>query len=708
LFAIVPFQVKPQQVLHFSGIRHVAFSAEAALVAEMAVKEHIVNMLNSRGLQVFSSEVQRHVAAPFNAEPVVTFTARFAFRDAHERSLAYNYATDWKKNLGMTTLHLTERNARTSMKMAYISIIDVLIPRMLQTGRDLQGGTDPIEVHLGIWADNADAVTASMIFLQSDDLWASGESGWELALYLVGGEEDLKVAFTCTDYLEDLERVCDVEFLLDGRKVHVFPTMNINDHKCHGTLGGIPGGTSDHRSPFTLSLARYFGWIAFQCQTDSTVAFQNKQFEEMAAFLETRQQERKEIADRGVEQIAAATAASEDIRFASCIWKKIMSRPVLALARNTTLLQMRNYPPTLHVIVSLIKTMFALFLVFVLHPTYPSRTTFEANLATAQSFTEKGDLVASGQTYRSSLVEFRAQCEADLISLTPYYAIPRLLVYVQKILYHPRRNDPGLILLLYVSGFHAWLLTSCMSAFFGGKQAPKKDKSEDEKKTRKRRTTVQTPQATDKKRRASSDKAPATASGEKADHPDTEEVPMIKTSDVAVKKPSGVKLHTDSNYWHSVLILCEMAAMFKNRVPCEELGESFFRHHQWMTGLLRSKTLLKQELFHRTMTELRNGVAGKLPRHRSGHMPMRNDITLEHIIICRCVRQHPMRLRKYLNSTWTDVRSYPFCSFNSAAFIRRLAMYPELARRSFLLPSGHMYYSRETVAPNLTVTITFI
>ncbi len=662
-------RMKPKQVLYISGLQ------SRDLASHDMVHEELLSVLKSRFITDVTIEVERHVKQTIPVD--VFFTARLAFPDAEERSLAYQYLVEWKLSRQPPLVcHFTEKNARTTMQRAYISVLDILIPRLLQTAKDLPSGDDPIDVTLGIWSDNADAVTASMIFLESEELWESGESEWELALYFIGGEEHLKVAMTSTNYLCDLEQVCDMSWNWDGRRIHISVEININDHHAHGSLSGVhSGGTSIHRGQFTLSNADYFDWVAFHCEVNSTVGFINQQYEELHAFLERRRLARRKAQD-GVqlELSADGSLVKEDMRIGSRIWKKVTARPVLAMGNNTVLLNVRNYPPLLHVLVACIKTMLNLFLTFVIDPNTKSRRTFEANLATAKAFTEKGDLTASGQTFRSMNVDFQAQCEPALKRLSPYYGLPRLMVYVQKILYHPKRNSPELALLLFVAGFHCWMLIGCLSAFCGGKaekEASEKEASEKgdtDEKGAKKRSRQQRPN----------------------------------------KLYNGVHLHSQNQYWHSLLVMIEMQLQHPGtRLPCEESGERFLRHHQHMTGLLRSKTLIEQELFHRTLTEFRDAVANRGDRCRSGHMLIRNDISLDPIIVCRCVREHHMQLRKFSSKKWQTVRDIPaFCAFNSLQFYRKLAAYREVALRSYLLPSGHLYFGREKCAPDTSSVAT--
>ena len=117
-----------------------------------------------------------------------------------------------------------------------------------------------------------------------------------------------------------------------------------------------------------------------------------------------------------------------------------------------------------------------------------------------------------------------------------------------------------------------------------------------------------------------------------------------------------------------------------------------------MSGILRSKTNLKSELGLQTLRNLRSNLLEKKQsqsKHKKQAFASLSAPT--HITICACVGLENMTVRQRVKNkgAWKHTKSSPLFMFNTRCLARRLLELPEMAERSFLLPSGHTLYCCE-------------
>jgi len=516
------------------------------------------------------------------------FTARLAFASSDLADRAYTWLLVWIKSLQGG--HLTLGLARTTVKSSYTCLTNV-ISAILQTSEPTPDSDEPLLMRLGSWVDNCDAVTRWMIFLWSRELFGStnGTSVWKTVLDYVGGEDLLKLIMSSTPLLQDLEDLCDLAFSVPTRSggsriVYVDLFLTVADHHALGFLGGLCCGNSRHRCGFSLADARYFGWVAYQCAVEATVAFLDRQFEGGMAFMEQRLHAYRQKLEAGTEQRAEEAQRKQDHDCVSRVWKKMSYRPLLANGRKKNLLATMVVPPIMHVLSAAIQTNLTLNLKHFL-PLTKAREAFEAKLLSAQTMHKTGDFSASAFTYRQVINLFRADCEDSLAKYTSYSLAPRFLCLIIKIAYHPRGQCAGMRLGFRVLSMLFFLFQSAQSAYIGGREMKRGRASKMEDAV----------------------SGPVDAGASVEDHGLSEHSNNVEP-DCKSNNPSSktVTLHTDNSYHNSLVhVLPEVSETMSDGYPdgagmsllncLEEHGERSFLPHQENSGILRSKTNLPGE-----------------------------------------------------------------------------------------------------------------
>ena len=639
---------KPDQIVHIASLQATELFAQHDSVSVSFVHEHLLRVAAHFQMKALDCDVQAHSSLCETADGRESdeqwyFSARLAFASKADASSAFSWLSSWKTLHPLPSMHLTLGRARSTLKFAFISLVRKVIPALLQKAAVPPPGSDPISLFLAIWFDNCDAVTACMIWLvdPAEMFFKEGTSLWELVQLFVGGEELIKVC--SAELLDELEKCFELGYLCKGRATHIEPKFIVCDHHAAQSIGATTGGTSRHRGPYDISDARFFGLVAYHCQViDSTVAFQTKQYEGLCEFLEEKRAARDRVQELGLEQVAHSTEMDHALSIGTCIWKKVMSQPMFANARNGSLLGMINIPPPMHCLSGCLRIIFGLLLKWVIPPSFTSRAKWEAELKLCSTYTSTGKFVASFAKYRQVFSSFVHTCGADLQLLFPYSAAARLFCHVIRIVYHPNGSTPAMRLGLRVTTMLSWLMTSATDLYFG-------------------------------------------ASGSK------------EKKETSNSTAFRLKLVTDTNYWHSLHILCDLADQLciPLRWLLEERGEQNFTWHQFCTGLLRSKTNISSELLLREINQIRATVANEAPRSRSGHRPgAQTDVKSSDFVVCSCVVRHQVPLRSFdkKTKTWNTKRTLPLFPYNMRAMFRRIHQLPELADRSFLLPSGHYLF----------------